>query len=169
MRWNVLRYARAVQVFLVRHADAVAETLVVRDPHRYLTRHGRLQAQALGDRMRWHDCLPTHIWTSPLVRAVQTAELVAHGLHAEPDVEVVPALMPEPAGSSRDVVAAIQALPSSAAVMVVGHEPSLSAIGALVLDDLCFRGLAKAQCARIVNGTLRWRFAWDAVAPELAR
>jgi phosphohistidine phosphatase len=152
-------------VFLVRHADAVDETLVLRDPHRHLTAHGRQQARALGDRMRWHDCLPTHLWTSPLVRAVQTAELVAGELHSESPVEVMPALAPE--GSPREVVAAIRALPEDAAVLLVGHEPSLSAIGALIGGDLTFTGLAKAQCARIVDGVVRWRFAWDDEAPDV--
>jgi phosphohistidine phosphatase SixA len=81
-----------VQVFLVRHAEAVPETLQLRDPHRHLTAHGRAQARALGDRLRWHDCAPTKIWSSPLVRAVQTAELVAIGLGIEAAVEVVPDL-----------------------------------------------------------------------------
>ena len=52
------------------------------------------QATALGDRLRWHDCTPTHIWTSPLVRAVQTAELVAAALASKIGVDVQPSLAP---------------------------------------------------------------------------
>jgi phosphohistidine phosphatase len=167
MAVNVLRYACRVQVFLVRHAEAVAETLVLRDPDRHLTPRGREQARSLGDRMRWHDCAPTHIWASPLVRAVQTAELVANGLSSEAAVEIVPALAPD--GSARDVVAAVRALASTCAVLLVGHEPSLSGIGALIVNDPNFAGLAKAQAVRIVDGIPRWRFAWDAEAPEPIR
>ena len=156
-----------MQVFLVRHAEAVAETLVVRDPYRPLTSHGRDQARSLGDRMRWHDCLPTHVWASPLVRAVQTAELVVAGLHSEVSVEIVPALAPD--GNAREVVAAVHALAADAAVLLVGHEPSLSGIGALLANDPNFAGLSKAQAARIVDGIARWRFAWDAEAPEPIR
>ena len=156
-----------MQVFLVRHAEAVAETLVLRDPDRHLTPHGRGQARSLGDRMRWHDCAPTHVWASPLVRAVQTAELVLAGLHSSASVESVPALAPD--GSARDVVNAVRALAGDAAVLLVGHEPSLSAIGALLANDPNFAGLAKAQAARIVDGIARWRFAWDAEAPETIR
>jgi len=155
-----------VQVFLVRHAAAVEETLELRDPNRHLTPNGRVQARALGDRMRWHDCSPTHIWSSPLVRALQTAELVAAGLHSDNSVEVVPALAPD--GSVREVVAAVLALPAISAVMLVGHEPSLSAIGALLANDPGFPSLTKAQCARIIDGIVRWRFAWDAEAPQIA-
>ena len=163
MAANVLRYAAGVQVFLVRHADAIDETLAVREPHRFLTAHGREQARALGDRMRWYDCAPSHVWSSPLVRAVQTAELVLAGLQVAATVEVVPTLAPD--GVVRDLVAAVRSLPDDAAVMLVGHEPSLSAIGAVLVDNPAFEILTKASAARIVDGALRWRFAWDAEAP----
>ena len=153
-----------MQVFLIRHAEAVAETLVVRDPHRPLTAHGRTQARALGDRLRWHDCHPTHIWSSPLVRAIQTAELVVSHLHCDVPVDVVPALAPD--GNTRDVAAAIGALPPTSVVVLVGHEPSLSAIAAQLVGSRDFDALAKAEAVRIVNGALRWRFAWNADAPD---
>ncbi len=150
-------------MFLIRHADAVDETLTLPDPHRNLTAHGRVQARALGDRLRWHDCLPTHVWTSPLVRAVQTAELVVSGLHCELAIDVTPALAPE--GSPREIVAALSALPPTSALVLVGHEPSLSAIGALLVGSPQFDALRKAEAARIVGGLLRWRFAWNGEAP----
>jgi phosphohistidine phosphatase len=159
-------YSSIVQVFLIRHAASIDETLELRDAHRHLTPKGREQARRLGDRLRWHDCVPTHLWTSPLPRAVQTAELLAAALHSEICVESVPALAPE--GSPREVVAAVRALDPDAAVMLVGHEPSLSGIGALLVGAPDFDGLAKAEAARIVDGVLRWRFAWDAEAPVIA-
>jgi phosphohistidine phosphatase len=160
-----LRYARIVQVFLIRHAEAIQETLALHDPHRHLTASGRRQARAIGDRLRWHDCVPTHIWSSPLVRAIQTAELVAAGLHCEAAVDALPALAPDE--NPRDVVAAVAAVGAAAVIMLVGHEPGLSAVGALLVGQPEFASLAKAQAARIVDGALRWRFAWDADAPEI--
>ena len=155
-----------MDVFLIRHADAIDETLELRDPMRHLTADGRTQAASLGDRLRWHDCTPTHIWTSPLVRAVQTAELVAAGLAAKVVVEVVPGLAP--GESERAVVAALHALPKDASVVVVGHEPGVSGIAALLVESADFPPLTKAEAVRIVDGQLRWRFAWDAEAPVTA-
>lgn len=155
-----------MQVFLLRHADAAHETLAMRDPHRHLTPAGRKQARGIGDRLRWHDCTPTHIWSSPLVRAVQTAELVAAGLASEVPVEIMPALAPDE--NPRGVVAALAALPADASVILVGHEPGLSAVGALLVGQPEFASLGKAQAARIDDGALRWRFACDAEAPEIA-
>lgn len=149
---------------MLRHAEAVDETLTLRDPYRHLTTRGRQQARALGDRLRWHDCVPTCIWASPLVRAVQTAELVATGLACATQVEIVPDLAPD--GNARELHNAVRLLPADAAVMLVGHEPSLSAIGSLIINR-AFDALDKAQAARIVDGVLRWRFAYDADAPTV--
>jgi phosphohistidine phosphatase len=152
-----------VQVFLVRHAEAVDETVELRDPYRHLTPHGRAQARALGERLRWHDCGPTHLYASPLVRALQTAELVCSAIGGDVSVEILPQLAPD--GAVRDVVAKVRALPADAEVMLVGHEPSISAIAALLANQSDFPALAKAEAVRLDDGAVRWRFAWDAEAP----
>jgi phosphohistidine phosphatase len=156
-----------VDVFLIRHAEAIDETLELRDPVRHLTAHGRTQATSLGDRLRWHDCTPTHIWTSPLVRAVQTAELVATGLAAGVPVEVVPALAP--GADARTVLAKLESIGADSSVLLVGHEPGISGVGALLLGATDFAPLEKAESARISDGQLRWRFAWNAEAPTTNR
>jgi phosphohistidine phosphatase len=154
-----------VQAFLIRHAEAIDETLALRDPHRHLTPHGREQARALGDRLRWHDCEPTRVVASPLVRAVQTAELVVAtlGLAVPVCVEIDVDLTPD--GDPRAVAAWLAREPADAVVLVIGHEPSLSALGALLIEDDDFASLHKAEAARIVGGALKWRFAWNAEAP----
>lgn len=148
---------------MVRHAEAVDETVDLRDPHRHLTPHGRAQARALGERLRWHDCGPTHLYASPLVRALQTAELVCGTIGGDASVEVMPQLAPD--GSPREVVAKIRSLPADAEVMLVGHEPSISAIAGLIANRSDFPALAKAEAVRLDDGAVRWRFAWDAEAP----
>lgn len=168
-----MRYARTVQVFLIRHAEAVDETVELRDPYRHLTPHGRAQARALGDRLRWHDCGPTRLWSSPLVRALQTAELVTAQIGGDIGVEVLPGLAPD--GDVRDVVARVRSQATDAEVMLVGHEPSISAIAALLANERDFPALGKAEAVRLDDGhgapgaphamTTRWRFAWDAEAP----
>ena len=150
-----------MDVFLVRHAEAIDETLELRDPMRHLTARGREQAAALGVRLRWHDCTPSHIWTSPLVRAVQTAELVAAGLQTKVAIEVAPRLAP--GEDARAIVAALKSLTGD--VILVGHEPGMSALATLLAgSDVGV--LAKAEAVRIADGKLRWRCAWDSEAPS---
>ena len=158
-----------MQVFLVRHAEAAHETPALPDAHRPLTQHGRRQARALGDRLRWHDCDPSHIWSSPRVRAIQTAELLAATLGSETAVEVVGALAPEGSpDDAADVVAALDSLADDAIVVIVGHEPGLSVLGALLIGQPALAGIARAEAVRIVDGAVRWRFAHDGETPAVA-
>jgi phosphohistidine phosphatase len=152
-----------VIVFLVRHAHAVDETRELPDEARHLSDVGRRAARQLGMRLRWHDCTPTTIWTSPLTRAVMTADLIAAQLEWTGPIESVPAL--GPGGSARAVAAALAALDPHGAVVLVGHEPMLSGVGGLLTLRDDFPALQKAQAARIDGRELRWMFAFDAEAP----
>ena len=152
-----------MQVFLIRHADAVDPSATLRDEHRYLTPHGRDQARALGDRLRWHDCGPSQVWCSPLVRAMQTAELALSRIDTNVDVHTQPLLVPD--APAHAVVAALATLAPDAEIFLVGHEPSLSAIAALLTGGDEVGPVAKAEAIRVDDGRVRWRFAWDAEAP----
>lgn len=144
-------------VVLVRHATAIDETLAIRDPMRTLTASGRAHARDLGDRLRAQGVIPTQVWTSPLVRAVQTAELVVAGLGATVIVDVLPSLEPDESARATAVVAAVNGLPASTCVVLVGHEPGLSAIGAVLTATEDFGALGKASAVGIHDGVELWR------------
>jgi phosphohistidine phosphatase len=63
------------------------------------------------------------VLTSPLVRAVQTAEILRHALGIGPAVETCPPLAP--GGRPREVAAAVRAHGLSGTFALVGHEPDL--------------------------------------------
>jgi phosphohistidine phosphatase len=153
-----------VDVYLIRHADAVEETLVLPDPARHLSAAGRAQARALGERLRWHDCSPLVVWTSPLVRAVQTAELVAAGLHYEGDVQTQTGLAP--GGDAHAIEKSLAALEPTASVILVGHEPGISGLGGLVIARADFPALVKAEAVKITDRVVKWRFRHDDEAPR---
>ena len=52
------------------------------------------------------------------------------------------------------------------AVVLVGHEPGISALGVRLTGDPDFAPLTKAQAVRIDGRAVRWRFAHDDVAPR---
>lgn len=151
-------------MFLVRHAHAVDERRDLPDHARHLSEVGRAAARALGQRLRWHDCTPTALWTSPLTRAVMTAELVAAALEWSGPIECVPALAPE--GSAREVIAALTKLAPDRVVVMFGHEPSISSLGARLSGDDGFGALHKAEAVRIDGKVVRWRFAHDDHGPR---
>jgi probable phosphoglycerate mutase len=66
------------RILLARHGEAEYETALVTDDGGSLTARGREQARALAERLRGERV--ARVWTSPLSRAVQTAEIAAAAL-----------------------------------------------------------------------------------------
>jgi broad specificity phosphatase PhoE len=66
------------RVYVARHGEATYETALVTDEGGQLTALGREQARKLAEDLRGERI--ARIWTSPLSRAVQTAEIVAAAL-----------------------------------------------------------------------------------------
>jgi probable phosphoglycerate mutase len=68
----------AARLFVARHGEAEYETELCGDDGGSLTALGRRQARELADRLRGERI--ARVWTSPLSRAVQTAEIAAAAL-----------------------------------------------------------------------------------------
>jgi phosphohistidine phosphatase len=109
-------------LYLLRHADA--DTEAARDDDRRLSDKGRDQAKQVAHFCKEHKLQPSLILSSPLPRAHETAEPVAAALKVE--VVVVPwlssGMMPT---TGMEELKAYRAHPC---VMIVGHEPDLSAL-----------------------------------------
>jgi phosphohistidine phosphatase len=99
-----------VRLILVRHAEAAPGEP---DELRPLTSRGRDQARELGGQLP----RPAAVLTSPLLRARETAALLArpHGLEPEPDDRLAPG------ATEADVLAAVEGRGET--VVVVGHQP----------------------------------------------
>lgn len=111
-------------VHLVRHAIAVDRETSDDDFSRRLTPKGRKQFKALAEWLVGHGQIPDVIVTSPLVRAVQTAEILAKAAGiGKKDVRIESA-----AGPDHDALQLLNFLSGldAKSVAVVGHEPSIS-------------------------------------------
>lgn len=108
-------------LYLLRHAHAESDENVP-DERRQLTEEGRENARALAWLFRRQPLNIHTLYSSPRVRAVQTAEIVAPSLGIEPtvtpllDFEFNVGLLGE---LLRDV-------PPYGDVMLIGHEPTFS-------------------------------------------
>lgn len=88
------------------------------------------------------------ILTSPLVRAVATAELVAEGLRPRPEIVQFPFLAPGQSPSkTADAFASIHRPPSG--VAIVGHEPGLGSLAAWLIGSLSALPFKKGGVCRI--------------------
>lgn len=141
-----------MRIYLVRHGDAVPEEEAGSDRDRWLSGRGREAARVLGRLMLEQQVVPDAILCSPLPRAVQTAELVAAGLDFIGTIVSRRCLEP----SAHPRVAAGEIHAAGRTVVIVGHEPSMSAIGAFLLNRPAFPPFRTAQCCAIEDGQPTW-------------
>jgi phosphohistidine phosphatase len=150
-----------VRVTLIRHAEAGDDA--PRDESRALTIRGRADARRLGRALARRGVRFTAIITSPLVRAVQTAEIVAAATEYRGRMQATDLLQPEAAPG--DVVTFLATLADEKSVALVAHEPILSAVAAALTRKGRYPALRKAEALRIrlpegpeeTAGSLRWR------------
>lgn len=114
----------AQQLWLLRHGEAVPHDSAEDDAARELTERGRDQSRAAGRALAALEVEIHLCFTSPKVRARQTAELACAGLRVDPVDE--DALSDGFDGrAARELMAAAGA---DQRVLVVGHEPDFSQV-----------------------------------------
>ena len=156
-----------MKVFLVRHADAVDRTGSMPDAVRHLTARGRLSSREAAARLKNEGIGPSRILTSPLVRAVQTADILAE--HLVFAGEVIPAPQLSPGFDADALNELLDAFPGDREVALVGHEPDLGRILSQLLSLPSRYAMPKAAVAALVlpdtgnrrSGTLDWLLAGD--------
>lgn len=135
-----------MKLYVVRHAEAVDKTAGVPDAVRYLTPEGRAFFRKTARRMAGLKASPGIIFTSPLVRAVQTAEILAGETGFSGPLVATDKLSP---GFAREDLRSLLAKSEGAKeVAIVGHEPDL---GDLVASLLSFasRPLKKGEAVAL--------------------
>jgi phosphohistidine phosphatase len=153
-----------MRVTLIRHAEAGDDA--PRDEARALTLRGRSDSRRLGRTLARHGVSFHLLMSSPLVRAVQTAEIVAAEIDYGARVLVTELLVPE--GAASGVLAFLRSAgrnaPETQSIALCAHEPILSALAAALTQRSRHPALQKAEALRIRlpdgiegRGTLRWR------------
>src|SRR5215813_7108282 len=157
-------------IYFLRHASAgKAVPSPSKDERRPLDEEGILQARYIGRMLASLDVQLEHIVSSPLKRALQTASLVANELAFETAVQKDEALRPD--ADWEQFQALLARLRKYAAIMVVGHNPSMTeflsktiATGSgPALVDLKKGAVAKVEMTGR-RGSLHWL-----VTPKIAR
>lgn len=139
----------SLRIYLVRHGEAVTEEEAGSDRDRWLSRHGRDSVRVLARLLRDQGLVYEHpietIVCSPLPRAVQTAEILSEAFDHIGVIETLRCL--EPSGHPK--VASQAVVSRGGSVLVVGHEPSLSSLGAFLLGRSSFPPFRTAQACAI--------------------
>jgi phosphohistidine phosphatase len=158
-------YVERVHLLLIRHAIAAdkAEFRARDDALRPLTEEGREKMEQIAAALRALVPELDALATSHLVRAVETAEIVA-AAYPGLEYEVIPGLEPEaPPSKALDW---LRSRSSQSVVAAVGHEPSLSHLASWLLtgETRSFLALKKGGACMLEFGgapaagsaTLRW-------------
>jgi phosphohistidine phosphatase len=147
----------------MRHGPAEDRATSGRDFDRALTPSGRERVRDVARTLHEADESPHVILTSPLVRALQTAEIVAALSGAE--VEVSRELSPE--GTALTLLRE-RFTPPTKRLMVVGHEPDLADLAGHLAGRAFSAGLQKAMVVGLTSDELdplkipmRLRFVLD--------
>ena len=118
-------------LYVMRHAEAVEGDDNLQDEWRYLTEKGRSVAEKMSSAVMKIGPKPRLTITSPLTRAVQTAEIAAEKA-CRKNVVVASALLLPGADNSK-VVTHLKGCKDAKRVMLVGHEPQLGLLVATLL------------------------------------
>jgi phosphohistidine phosphatase len=117
------------ELYLVRHAIAAERGEDwPDDDKRPLTERGISRFKEVVQGLAAIDVAVDEIFTSPLVRAKQTADLLASGLSGKATVKILDALAP--GHSPASVLAQLSRTAKRRRIMLVGHEPDLGELAA---------------------------------------
>ena len=147
-------------LYLLRHAKAIPRQAGIPEEQRYLTAEGRERFTQMAAGLSEREMKPDLILTSPLLRSVQTAEILACVLAFSGELLVEPLLAP---GFGRRQLARLLKEHSSAGEMVlVGHEPDLSLLVTALLGIKAHFTLKKGDVVALDldadgKASLRWR------------
>ncbi len=122
------------QLLILRHAIALdrdeADSLALSDFERPLTDKGRERMEQIAAGIKRSILEPSLILSSPLLRARQTADILASQYDAV-EINIIEELAP--GHSLHQLIAVLQKQQVSAPLVIVGHEPSLSTFAGLLL------------------------------------
>ncbi len=159
-----------MELYLLRHGIAEDKRPGGSDAERSLTAEGKEKLKRVLLRARASGVEPSVILSSPLVRAMQTAEIAAGALGYSGKIVRTETLLPEAAPEA--VWGEIRARREAKALLLTGHEPHMSAAVAYLTGS---PGLAvdfkKGALVRIdvdrLNGEPRGVLKWM-ITPGLA-
>ena len=110
---------------LVRHAKSCWKDLSLADYERPLNKRGQRDAPRMGKRMAKRDARPEHILSSPAVRALTTAKVIAAELgYKSTDVIVNEEIYGAGAGELFEMIRNLDSRFDQ--IMLVGHNPALT-------------------------------------------
>lgn len=157
-----LRYRDAMRILLVRHGEAVPYDTTPVDERRWLTPGGRAGVRDVAQSLAARGVRLSHVYTSPLVRAVQTAEILVQHVHPACDVPVsVHLALSAEEGSTTQALAPLATTRETDTIALVTHMPKVAGLAAYLTGSPRFEPFATGAAymlARLPGGLCEVEF-----------
>jgi len=151
-----------VRCYLVRHGDAQSAQV---DPQRPLSARGRAEVAELAQLALSRDVQVAEIRHSGILRAQETAAILAGYLNPPDGVHPSAGLLPE----DDPAIAKVELDAAGQPIMLVGHLPYVGRLAALLVMGNAAQSIGEFSPATMVCCTkigARWRIEWQ-IAPSL--
>lgn len=112
-----------MKLHIIRHAQAIERSTALPDEQRNLTCRGRKRFRQVAACLKKMAVTPDYILTSPLIRAVQTAEILSETIRFNGELQISAELAVGPDSSALSSL--LRARSSASEIVIVGHEPGL--------------------------------------------
>lgn len=157
-----------MKLTLVRHATAIGKESSIIDDYRYLTADGRMFFRKTARTLLKKKISPAVILTSPLLRAVQTADILAETLQYEGPLLVREELAK--GFSLKELQKLAEEFSGTDDLVLVGHDPDLSVLVRILLKKPSFsmkKGMAVRLKIDAAALSLSAEFKWVASGKNL--
>lgn len=132
-----------LRVIAVRHAKPVDDPSLG-DNERSLSEEGKIVQKKMTEELKKQGIQPTEIWSSPLLRAKQTAEIIGEVFGVDYETESALGL----AFNEHELIVRLQNCKPNSTIVLVGHDPTLGDFcNEMVGDELLADGIAKSGAA----------------------
>jgi len=160
-----------MEVLLVRHAEAIDAEWSPTEQARWLTNAGRRSMMRVGTMLSGLSLRLSCIYTSPLTRAVQTAEILAATQEDfDGPVEIAEALSSD-RGTTAQALAPLEHAPADAAIALVTHMPKVAVLAGHLCRVERVGGFKTGACCliRLEDGVGQFQWMLDPEELELRR
>lgn len=148
------------RLILVRHAKTEPLTEADSDFNRQLKKRGHKDSRLISDHLIGRSMVPQAIVSSPAVRAMQTARIMA-GAFSIPESEIVQVPGIYDGLTHEELVSYVnQNAPNSQSVMVVGHNPDIATMAMKFAGENFFHFPTTATAVIAFSGN-----EWDEIKP----
>lgn len=152
-----------MRLLFVRHSSAVDPYQADTDDVRWLTEEGRRRARrmrgVLATKLANEQRRLTHVYTSPLVRAVQTAEILCAIDGFEGPIHSHLPMAPD-IGSTAMVMSVLSEHQDDATIMFVGHEPKIRVLAGHAAKVRTCPGFKPCSICAVEWSDTQGAFSW---------